>query len=150
MASKIITGARSVVMVGGLPILYATGVNGGDTLSYDPIRVLNRLAVKEFAAVAYDVSLSFGRVWVLGDSLRQLGVFPKLGKNADDFMNNVLSLPDDMTIAVVDNPTQTLIALLRGAKISSRGWSVDAGQVSGENIGAVGLDMLDESENSAA
>lgn len=157
MASNVFTGARARFSVGGVPIGYATNCSGSEEVVYEAIDVLDSIETKEFAPVGYRVTFSASRVRLIGSpsgtngSLRKItsansSVFPLLGKDATDLLQNVLAVDDDLACTIEDRFSGDVFMTLQRVKIASHNWSVTARGVVGEDITFVAIRMKDESE----
>lgn len=58
MATRVISGARLAFWFNNKPVAYAAGVTWSEEIQYEPVDVLDDLAVKEHVPVGYRVTLS--------------------------------------------------------------------------------------------
>lgn len=138
MASQIYTGARAIFKVQGAQVAIATGVDVSETINYEPIRVLNDLAVVEHAEISYDCSVRCEVVKVVGQALKQIGLFP--------YFMNILTQPD-LTIEIVDSVTNnTIIDTIYGVKPNTASYSVKAGQAVIQDLTFVAIRVQNVSE----
>ena len=128
------SGARAQLNINGKELGYAVDVSGGESIDRVPIRVLNNPQVKEFAPVGYDVTLRASRVYIFKDDLKELGLFPKTASKGSDHMVNILSMPDNMTIDIIDSFTNQVFASAQGVDMTARDWSFGSRDVVFENV----------------
>lgn len=163
--SNVLSGARTIFYVDGKKIGYAFGVNVDEEITYEPIEVLDRLAVQEHVPVGYRTSMGceFFRtisgintntttgvtspnggvskeVGEMG-SLKQMGLFPKVG--LDDRFGLVAP---EMTSKLIDNLSGKLWKVVEGVKAEGQGFAVRARGVIGVNVRFVCIRARDESE----
>jgi hypothetical protein len=144
--NRIFTGARARFMVEGKKVGWATGVNVDEAIEYQPARVLDNIEVEEHVPVAYDVSLSFETLTIVGQTLKSLGLFPKGGQaGPSSRLRNILTM-GELSVGIEDNQTEQVQLLVTGVKIARQGIQIQAGNISGTNVTAVGKAVRDASE----
>ena len=143
----VFTGARARLSIDGKPIGFATNCSGSEEIQYEPVNVLDNIQTVEFVPVGYTVSFQASRVRLIGDPLRgpAKDMFPKLGNNAQEHLQNILDL-GDMVAQVEDSITNQIFMNLEQVKIASHNWSVGARGIVGEDINFVAVRMRDEAE----
>lgn len=143
----VFTGARARFSVDGKPIGFATNCSGSEEIQYEPVNVLDNIQTVEFVPIGYSVSFQAGRVRLIGDPLRgpNKDMFPKLGNNAQEHLENILNL-GDMAAQIEDSITGAIFMNLEQVKIASHSWTVSARGIVGEDINFVAVRMRDEAE----
>jgi hypothetical protein len=137
MASNVFSGARARFKVDGAVVAFAGGVSGSESIDYEPVDVLDLLEVREFVPVAYRATLNAQVFRVIGQSLKQLGIFP-----AEE---NILTT-GDLDCAIEDRLTGNTMALFQNCKASEHSWDVTARGIVSENVTFVTIRVRDESE----
>lgn len=147
MAAKgrVFTGARARLLVNGAPVGYARNCNGGESIDYEEVNVLDNIEVEEHVPTKYRVRFSAGFVRLVGETAKTLGHFPRLGGNPQEHLKNILT-SGALTVAVEDNQTNAIICTLEQAKASSNNFSVDAVGIVARDMEFVAIRMRDESE----
>ncbi len=145
-------GARARLSIDEKPIGFATNCSGTEEIVYEAIKVMDNIQTVEHVAIDYNVSFQAGRVRLIGPnadvhgSLRgTLGVYPKLGATAADFLANILAM-GEMTASIEDTVSQTTFMNLQQVKIASHNWAIGARGLVGEDISFVAVRMVDDAE----
>ncbi len=136
-ASATFSGARAIFLINNVPIAFAGGVSGEETVDYEPVDVLGMLEVKEHVPVAYRTSLNAQMFRVIGQSIKALGILPRL----QDIINS-----DDLLAALQDTVTGSTMALFQGVRCSGHSFDVTARGLVQENVTFVTIKIQDESE----
>jgi len=136
-ASATFSGARAIFLINNVPIAFAGGVSGEETVDYEPVDVLGMLEVKEHVPVAYRTSLNAQMFRVIGQSIKALGILPRL----QDIINS-----DDLLAALKDTGTVSTMALFQGVRCSGHSFDVTARGLVQENVTFVCIKIQDESE----
>ena len=143
---KTFTGARARLSVEGVPVGYATGCSGSETIRYEPIEVLDNIQVEEYVPVAYEVTFSAEFVRIVGKTPKGDGFFPKVGGTTADHLKNILT-GGDLTITLEDTQDPaTNVMTLEQAKVTSHNWRVNARGVVGHDMTFVAVRMGDEND----
>ncbi len=142
---RILTGARMRFLINGAKVGYARNVNVSEELRYDPAEVLDNIEVEEYVPIGYNVRLRASQFRIVGETLKSLGYFPKVGANTEEHLSNVLT-SGDMTATLEDTKTGKIVATLEQVKIASHNWTVDARGIVGEDVEFVAIRNKDESE----
>jgi len=147
---KVITGSRVKLQLAGHSVGYATIASYVETLTYDPVAVLDQMEIAEHVPVAYDVAFTASRVFMSVDTLKSMTagngtVFPKFGTDSATFLNNILKVgtSGEMTAQIVDQKGGTLVQLL-GVKVTSHNLTFGARAVVGEDVSFVAIRALDK------
>ena len=140
MASETFSGARAVFLINAVPVAFAGGVSGEETIDYEPIDVLSLLEVREFVPVSYRSTLNAQIFRVVGSSLKKLGILPR----QEDIITS-----GDMEAAIQDTVSRETIALFQGVRCSGHSFDVTSRGIVQENVSFVCVRVLDESENPA-
>lgn len=135
MAANVFSGARARFKINGIPVGFAAGVSGSESIDYEPVDVLDLLEVKEFVPVAYRATLSAQVFRVIGKSLKQLGIFPQEGS---------ILTSGDLDCAIEDRLTGKTMALFQQCKAQEHTFDVTARGIVSENITFVTIRMKDE------
>ena len=136
-ASKTFSGARALFLINTVPVGFAGGVSGEETIDFEPVDVLHLLEVREFVPVAYLTSLNAQVFRVVGNSLKQLGIMPRL----EDIIES-----DDLVAAIQDKVTGSTISLFEGVRCAGHSWDVTARGIVQENVNFVCIRIKDEFE----
>lgn len=136
-ASKTFSGARALFLINTVPVGFAGGVSGEETIDFEPVDVLHLLEVREFVPVAYRTSLNAQVFRVVGNSLKQLGIMPRL----EDIIES-----DDLVAAIQDKVTGSTISLFEGVRCAGHSWDVTARGIVQENVNFVCIRIKDEFE----
>jgi hypothetical protein len=142
---RTLTGARARFMMNGKKVGFATNINGGEEIEYQPQEVVGNIRVQENVPVAYRVSFSAGYIRIVGETLKSQNYFPKSGKNSDEHVQNIL-LQEDLTAVIEDVKTDKPIMMVEELKASSKNFTISARGIVGEDVTFVATVMKDESE----
>ena len=135
MAANVFSGARARFKIDGVPVGFAAGVSGSESIDYEPVDVLDLLEVKEFVPVAYRATLSAQVFRVIGSSLKRLGIFPQ--------EQNILTT-GDLQCSIEDKLTGETMAQFQGCKAQEHTFDVTARGIVSENVTFVTIRMKDE------
>lgn len=135
MAANVFSGARARFKIDGVPVGFAAGVSGSESIDYEPVDVLDLLEVREFVPVAYRATLSAQIFRVIGKSLKALGIFPK--------EDNILTT-GDLTCTIEDRLTGETMAQFEQCKAQEHTFDVTARGIVSENVTFVTIRMKDE------
>lgn len=141
----IFTGARARVIVEGAAFGFATNVSASEEIQYDPVEILDNIEVQEFVPIAYRVSLSASRVWVVGETLRKQAFFPKGGGSSNERLRNILT-QKDMNLLIEDNQSGSAIALFEQVRVASHNFTIAARAIVSQDVNFVCIRMKDQSE----
>lgn len=143
---RLLTGARARFSIEGVKVGFATGVSIGEEIEYQPAEVLDNIRVEEFVPVAYRVqNFTADRLRIVNETLKSLGLFPSVGANSEEHLQNILN-SGDLSATIEDNRTGELIATVEQVKISAKSINVQARGIVAENITFVATVVKDESE----
>ena len=142
---RVITGARARFMIDGKKVGFATNVNGGEEIQYDPLELLDNIEVDEFVPVAYRVTFTASLVRIVGETVKSEGFFPKAGTSPDEHLTNIL-LQGDMVGVIEDNKTGKKLMTVEQMKLASRNIAINARGIVGKDVTFVAVRMKDESE----
>lgn len=131
------TGARARFFIDGIPVAYATDVSGGESYQYDELHVLGLLEIAEHVVVGYGASLRARLFRRLRESVKALGIFPRL---RDVLTSGV------MTAAIQDIPTGLTPYQFIGVRAAGRSFDTAARSSVGEDVDFVCIRAIDESE----
>lgn len=138
--TNVFSGARARFKVDGNIVGFAGGVSGSESIDYEPIDVLDLLAVREFVPVAYRSTLSATIFRVIGQSLKFQGIFP---------IEQDILTSGDLTCTIEDSCTGETMAQFLGVKAQEHSFDVTARGIVSENVNFVSVRVRDEFENPA-
>lgn len=134
---QVFSGPRARFYLDGNVIAYAGGVSGEETIDYEAVDVIDMLEVLEHVPVAYRASLNAQIFRVIGNSLKQQGVFPEPSK----IINS-----SAMTASIEDaEGTGKSVARFEGVRTSGHTFDVTARGLVSENVTFVAIRVKDES-----
>lgn len=142
---RVFTGARARLLINGVKVGYARNCSGGETISYERIKVLDNIQTQEHVPVDYDVRFTAGMVRIIGETVKSLGYFPKLGSNSSEHLQNILT-NGELTVTIEDSKTGAIFMTLEQAKATSVNWSIDAAGIVASDMEFVAVRLRDESE----
>ena len=162
MATNVLTGARAIFKVGANKVAFASNVDVGEEIQYEPVEVLDNIEVQEYAPVGYRVSFTCGIFRTIkgsaainslpgtavpdigaGDtpgagqfgSLIQMGIWPQ--------EQNILT-SGVLTCTITDRITGTTLMTLQEAKASNNNYSVTARGIVGQQLSFVAIRIKSE------
>jgi len=145
MASEIITGARCRFAVPGVGVMaYASGVTGGEQITWSPVDVLGMLKVFEHVATAYTANLTAAIFRRVDKSIKQIGIMPKYGNDGKDILTS-----GALSIIIEDILTGKIIAKGIGVRVSENRFDIAARGVVSTNLTFICQQLMDEAEVSA-
>jgi hypothetical protein len=133
--SKVQTGPRTIFRLGNEKVAYASNASWEENIKLDPVEVLDKLDVEEFAETGYSVSMTCESFRVAKKSVKQLGIMPTFSK--------ILS-QGELTAEVVDRVTGATLLLMTGVKLQGRSTRVGARDIMTETWTFVGKKAEDE------
>lgn len=137
MSTLTFAGARARFKINGQKVAYAGGVSGEEAIDYQPVDVLDLVEVFEHVPVGYRASLNANIFRVVGQSLKNLGIFPK---------NNNILTSGDLTAAIEDTQTGRNVYAFHGVKAATKTFDLSARALVTENVGFVAIRCIDESQ----
>ena len=148
----VLTGARARLRIGDIVVGYATGVTVRESITYEPINVIDNLHVLEHVPTGYDVSMTADLVRVIGQTLKTQGLYPKQGLSAADHLVNILTsgeLTATIEARYSDGTYQAAIEV-QGVRISEQNTNVTARGIVGTNVSMVARRAYDEGDIDSA
>ncbi len=142
---KLITGARTRFLLGGVKVGYAKGVTLNEEIEFQPIEVLDNIEVEEFVPIAYRVSFSASMFRIVGQTFKSLGYFPKVGQNTQEHLTNILT-SGVLTGTVEDTQTGKILQTIEQVKVAQQSLQFDARGVTGTDVTFNAIRLKDESE----
>lgn len=140
MPTDVFSGARARFKVDGVVVGFAGGVSGSESVDYEPVDVLDLLEVKEHVPVAYRATLSAQIFRVIGNSLKQAGIFPgKRGVDDDPVLDAL-----ELTCSVEDKQTGAVVAQFERCKAQEHTFDITARGIVSENVTFVTVRLQDE------
>ena len=133
--SQVMTGAKAIFRLNGTQIAYASSVTYNENIQLEEINVLDRIDTLELAEVGYRVDLSCQTFRVQNQSVKQLGIMPRLSE---------ILTQGELTAEIIDSTTNAVILLMEGVKLESRQSTADARGVMTETWSFKGLRSTDE------
>jgi hypothetical protein len=138
-STPVFSGARAIFKINQNEIGYASGVNGSESIDYEPVEVLDLLQVKEFVPVAYRATLAAQIFRIIGNSLKKQSIFPR--NNMDTILTS-----GDLTCSVQDRMTGETMANFLNCKAQEHSFDITARGIVSENVNFVTIKMMDESD----
>lgn len=142
---KVLTGARSRLLIDGVKVGSTTAVTIREEVQYDPADYLDNIETDEHVPIAYRVNVTARRIRIVGETLKSMGYFANTGKTVEEHLENILVL-GEMVMTLEDSKTKKILATVEGLKIASMNYNVDRGGIVGEDIEFVARRSSDESE----
>lgn len=142
---KLITGARTRFSIGGVKVGYAKGVNVSEEIEYFPVEVLDNIEVEEYVPIAYRVMFSASFFRIVGETIKSLGWFPKVGNNTNEHLANILTT-GVLTGTLEDNQTGKILGTIEQVKLSRQSLGFDPRGVVGVDVEFNAIRFKDESE----
>lgn len=146
MSLEVFTGPRAKFTIDGIPVALARSVTCNDDYTLEPIEVLNSIEALGHEPVGYRCSLSAQQIITVNQTLEDLGFKAKKGKDAQEHLKNVLTLPA-LVGQIEDDPDDIVIRRVFGVKLATDDLSVDARGMANGNIGFVATRSKSASEN---
>lgn len=144
-AAEILTGCRARFKVRGQVIGYATGVSLREAITYEPVKTLDSIVVRQHEPVDYDCSMSAQTYRIVNETLRSLGLMPKHGQTDADFLTNILT-NGEMSASLEDSKTGKIVALVEGVKIAEQDLRLNARGAAGSDVSFVCKRIRDEAD----
>jgi hypothetical protein len=135
------------MLIDGVVFGFCLGVNGDEEIQYADVEVIDNIEVAEQVPVGYVVNLSASQVWLVRQTLKALGLFPKIGSSPEEHLRNILN-QRDLTILIEDsqdNPPQPL-EIIEKAKIGRHTWAFQPRTVSSRDVTFRAIRARDVSE----
>lgn len=115
--STVMTGAKAIFRINGVQIAYASNVSYNENIQLEEVNVLDKIETLEHAEVGYRVDMSCTTFRVQNQSVKQLGIMPRL----EDILTS-----GELTAEIIDRATNSVLLLMEGVKLESRATNVDA------------------------
>ena len=144
--NQVITGSRVKLQINNQLVGYATVASYVETITYEPVAVLDLMEIAEHVPVAYDVAFTASRVFFKTETLKgKMKMFPQRGSNNADLLNNLVSIgaQGQMTAVIIDANGDAIVTL-QGVKVTSHNLTFGARAVVGEDITFVAIRALDK------
>jgi len=138
---QVFSGPRALFKIGANPVGYAGNVSGEETIDYEAVDVLDLLEVKEHVPVAYRASLNAAVFRVIGQSLKKLGIFPRI---QDIITSEAMSATIEDAKPVSGG--RKAMAYFTGVRASGHSWDTGARGLTSDNVNFVAIRVEDESE----
>jgi hypothetical protein len=142
---KVFTGCRARFMLNGVKVGLATGVTVRESITYEPVKVLDNIQVEEHAPVDYDVSLTADSIKLVGTSFKSQGWLPLQGADPAEHLRNIIA-SGELTATIIDNQTGDVVANVEGVKIAETNLNIQARGIVGENVTMVAIRVRGESD----
>jgi len=142
---KVLTGCRARFSLNGVKVGYATGVSYRETITWEPIKVLDTIQVSEHVPTDYDVSMTADMVRLVGEDIKAAGWFANQGATPEAHLTNLLNL-GALTATIEDSKTAQIVANVEGVRISENGTQISARGVVGTNVSMVGIRVRSEAD----
>ena len=135
MSSQVMTGAKAIFRLNGVQVAFASNCSFNENIQLEEVNVLDKIESVEHAEVGYRVDLSCQTFRVQNQSVKQLGIMPRL----EDILTN-----GEITAEVVDRQTNAVLLLMEGVKLESRQTTVDSRGLMTETWNFKGIKSSDE------
>ena len=145
MANEIVTGARARFSLDGAKVAFATGVTVRESITYEPVNVIDNVQVAEHVPVGYEVSMTSDRVRLVDDTIKSNGWFAQQGNSPADHLTNMLNT-GELVGTIEDSKTGKIIMNVEGVKISEYNMTINARGVVLTNVSFVAKRARDESD----
>lgn len=142
---NVFTGARARILVEGQAIGLGSGFNGDEEVMVEPIEILDNIAVQEHVPVGYRTSLNASMIWLVTETLKSRGLFPKVGANSGEHLTNVLNAGEQTTL-IQDAASGDVFLSYEQTQIVRQGWNIGPRQVVSGDVGMVAIRVKDVSE----
>ena len=137
--AQVFSGSRARFLINGRVVGFAGNVSGSESIDYEPVDILDQLAVQEFVPVAYRATLSAQIFRIIGQSLKALNIFPK----EEDILTTGLL---DCVIEDTQSGAGSAMATFTGVSAQEHSFDVGARGIVSENVNFVAIRVRDESE----
>lgn len=145
MPVQAITGARARFLLDGVKIGYARSVNLNENIDWRPLEVLDNIRVEEHVPVGYDCAMTCEQFRIVDKTFKARGFFPKAGKDSSEHLRNII-LSGELTATLEDTITGKLLAVVERVRVATTNYTVNARDITGENVTFVAILVKDESE----
>lgn len=135
MSSQVMTGAKAIFRLNGVQVAFASNCSFNENIQLEEVNVLDKLESVEHAEVGYRVDLSCQTFRVQNQSVKQLGIMPRL--------QDILTT-GEITAEIVDRQTNSVLLLMEGVKLESRQTTMDARGLMTETWNFKGIKSSDE------
>lgn len=140
-----ITGARARFSINGVKVGYARSVNLNENIDYRPLEVLDNIRIEEHVPVGYDCALTCEQFKIVNQTFKARGFFPKTGRDSSEHLLNIL-LQGELTATLEDVVSGRILATVERCRIATTNYTVNARDITGENVTFVAILVKDESE----
>ena len=147
---KVTTGARVHLQLGDKPVGYASVASYAESITYDAVAVLDQMEIAEHVPIAYDVSFTASRLYIMKKTLKDLRYMPKWpdGQSSDQLLIDIIAL-GEMNAEIIDqDPDIGTLVSLRGVRVTSHNITFGARALVGEDVAFVAIRAVDPSEAS--
>ena len=142
--SNIISGARAVLIIGGTPIGYCTGVSVNEEVEYQPHNPLDSIITAEHVPVGVSVTATADFTRILNDPLTKA---TGAGYGAMQTIDQLKTGGIEMSMMIKDSGgTGTVIYELHGVKPQSRNFTVDSRSMAAVQMSFVATKVQDENK----
>lgn len=130
---------RGKLYINEILVGWVTSVRGSETITQFPVRELGAIDPVEITPVDRSVEFTCGLVRIPGESLQQMGIWPR-GETLD-----VINWPA-MSMVLYDQKFDKALYRIEGAKPQTRDFTLDLGTVMMKNASFLALRLFDEQE----
>jgi archaellum component FlaF (FlaF/FlaG flagellin family) len=117
MGSVVMTGAKAIFRLAGVQVAFASNVSYNENIQLEEVNVLDKIETLEHAEVGYRVDMSTQTFRVQNQSVKQLGIMPRL----EDIL-----VSGELTAEIIDRASNSVLLLMEGVKLEARQTTVDA------------------------
>ena len=143
--AEIVTGARARLSFNSVKVGFATGVTVRESVTREPVKVLDDIQVKEHVPTDYDVSMTADKIRIVNDTIKSRNWFAKQGQTSAAHLSNLIT-QGELTATIEDNQTGEVIAQVEGVHITERNLNITARGIVATNISMVARLVRDESD----
>lgn len=143
--AEVATGARARFSINGIAVGFATNVDVRESITYEPVKVLDNIQVIEHVPIDYDVSMAADMIRIVNETIKSQQWFPKQGKSASEHLLNMIN-QGEMEAVIEDTITGKTICFVEGVKIAESSLRVTARGIIGQNVSMVAKRRRDESD----
>jgi hypothetical protein len=140
-----ITGARARFSINGVKVGFARSVNLNENVDYRPLETLDNIRIVEHVPVGYDCALTCEQFKIVDKTFKARGFFPKAGQDSSQHLLNIL-LQGELTATIEDVVTGKLLATVERCRVATTNYTINARDITGENVTFVAILVKDESE----
>lgn len=145
MSGKVFSGCRARFMLNGVKVGLATGVTVRESVTFEPVKVLDSIQVEEHVPTDYDVSMTADMVAVVDASPKSAGWMAAQGATPEEHLRNLL-VSGVLTATILDNQTGNVIMNVEGVRVAEVSMNIQARGIVARNVSMVAIRARDASD----